>query len=77
MNKKSALSIFSLRSYSIYKCTLGSETMTSIFIQFYNMIISKYYYSNRWLSILDIIIEKGKGLILGKLCRIQLIEANM
>ena len=35
------------------------------------------YYVSRWRKILDTIIEKGKGPILGKLRTIQLIEADL
>ena len=31
----------------------------------------------KWLKILDVTIEKGKGLVIGKLRTIQLIEADM
>ena len=41
------------------------------------MIVKERYFPVRWLNILDITIENGKGLILGKLRIIQLIEADL
>jgi len=74
--RKSASSIFSQRTYSIYKCALDCDEMTRILLKFYNTIIKHRIYPNRWLKVLDIILEKGKGPILGKLRTIQLIEAD-
>jgi len=74
--QKSASSVFSNRIYSIYKCALDSEQMTRILVRFYNTLIRKRLYLKHWLKILDIILEKGKGPILGKLRIIQLYEAD-
>ena len=41
------------------------------------MIVKEKYFPVRWLKILDITIEKGKGQILGKLRIIQLIEVDL
>ena len=51
--------------------------MNKILLIFYNTIFKRGIYPKRWLKVLDIIFEKGKGLILGKLRMIQLIEANL
>ena len=75
--KRSASSVFSNRTYSVYKCALDCEEMTKILIKFYNTIIKKQIYPKRWLKVLDIILEKGKGPILGNLRTIQLIEADV
>ena len=75
--KQSVSSIFSSRTYSIYKCTLSSDRMTNILVNFYNIIIKACYYPTRWLDIIDIMIEKGKDPMLRKLQTIQLIEANL
>ena len=75
--RKSASSIFSNRTYSTYKCALESEEMNKILVIFYNTIIKHQIYPKRWLKVLDIILEKGKGPILGKLRTIQLIEADL
>ena len=61
----------------MYKCTLNSKKMTEILVQFYNQLIKKEYYPKRWLKVLDIMLEKGKGPVLGKLRTIQLMEADM
>ena len=51
--------------------------MTEILVTYYNILIKNRYYSKRWLKILDTILEKGKGMILGKLRTIMLIEADL
>ena len=75
--KQSASSIFSKRIYANYKCALGCKRMTKILVTYYNILIEKGYYPRRWLKILDTILEKGKGMILGKLRTITLIEADL
>ena len=40
------------------------------------MIISNQCYPKRWLNILNNMLEKGKGPVLGKLRTIQLVEAD-
>ena len=74
--KRSASSIFSRRIYAVYKCTLDSERMTDILVRYYNLIIKNGYFSKRWLNILDSMLGKGKGFVLGKLRIITLIEAD-
>ena len=39
--KRSASSVFSKRIYSVYKCALGSDKMTSILVTFYNAVLRK------------------------------------
>ena len=51
----------------MYKYALESEKMTSILVRFYNTIVKKGYYPKRWIKLLAIILEKGKGPIIGKL----------
>ena len=46
-------------------------------VEYYNILINNYYFSNRWLDILDVIIEKRAGPTLGKLHTIQLIEVDL
>jgi len=75
--RKSASSVFSNRTYSIYKCALDSDEMTKILIKFCNTVMQQEIYPKRWLKVLDIILEKGKGPFLGKLRTIQLIEADL
>ena len=50
--------------------------MTTILIYFYNIILITGIYPKRWLKLLDVILEKGKGPIIGKLRMIQLYEAD-
>ena len=61
----------------MYKMTLTNERMTNLLIKFYNMIIAVQFFPNRWLKTLVVMIEKGKGPVLGKLRTIQLIEADL
>ena len=75
--RQSTSSIFSNRTYSVYKCALENDIMTSILVKFYNTLIKHRIYLKRWLKILDIILEKGKGPIIGKLRTIQLYEADL
>ena len=42
----------------------------------HNLNISNQIYPERWLKILNIMLEKGKGLLLGKLRTTKLVEAN-
>jgi len=76
-SKRSASSFFSKRNYAMYKMTLTNERMTNLLIKFYNMIIAVQFFPNRWLKTLVVMIEKGKGPVLGKLRTIQLIEADL
>jgi len=73
----SVLSIFLLRTYAVYKCALDSDRMTNILVSYYNLLIKNGYFPKRWLDILDVMIEKGKGIVLGKLRIITLIEADL
>ena len=41
------------------------------------MVISKVAYLERWLKVLDVVIEKVKGLLLGKIRIMQLIKADL
>ena len=50
--------------------------MTNILVGFHNLIIKNGYFPKRWLCILDSMIGKGKGMTLGKLRIIALIEAD-
>ena len=45
--KRSASSVFSKRTYAVYKCALGVERMTSILVGFYNVLIKNGYYPKR------------------------------
>ena len=65
--KRRTLSIFSSRTYTVYKYSLASERFTNAIVEFYNIIISECHYLNRWLDILEVLIEKGHGPTLGKL----------
>jgi len=75
--RRSASSIFSRRNYAVYKCALTSDRMTRVLVTYYNIILRNRYYPQRWEKILDVMLNKGKGMILGKLRTITLIEADI
>ena len=75
--RSSASSIFSKRTYAVYKYALDSKRMTNVLIRFYNLLLRNGYFLKRWLDILDVMIGKGKGLALGKLHIIMLIEVDL
>ena len=76
-NSNSSSLIFSKQAYTIYKILLCRDYITMLLFRFYNVLIKRKYFILRWIKILDIIMEKGKGLILGKLRIIQLIEVDL
>ena len=45
--RKSASSIFSKRTYGLYKYALESNNMTKILVLFYNAVLQKGYYLNK------------------------------
>ena len=52
---------------------LSSLILSSIVLS-HTIIIRKQYFPMRWMKILEVILEKGKGPVLGTLRNIQLIE---
>lgn len=75
--KTSTSSIFSLRTYAIYKCALKSERLTHLILSLLNITIKYSYALTRWKKIFDTVLEKGKEPVLGKLRIIQLIEEDI
>lgn len=75
--RRSTSSVFSVRTYAVYKCALHSQRLTNMLIKFYNLALENMIYLKRWVKILDEVIDKGKGPILGKLRIMQLIEADL
>lgn len=75
--KASTSSIFSKRTYAVYKCALTCHRMTAILVAFYNLLLVKCYFPKRWQFLVDTTLEKGKGPILGKLRNITLIEGDL
>jgi len=51
--------------------------MTYILVTFYNILIKNGYYPKRWLKILDTMLGKGKGWVIGKLRIVTSIEADL
>ena len=75
--KQSVSSVFSNRTYSVYKCTLDSQRMTFILVTMLNIFLKRRCCPQRWLKLLETSLEKGKGPTLGKLRNITLIEGDM
>ena len=75
--KSSASSIFSNRTYTVCKCALPCKRLTATLVSFYNMLLKHMRYVKRWLNIVDMMLEKGKGPTLGKLRTITLIEGDL
>ena len=61
----------------MHKCVLGSDRMTEVLVMFYNLSMKNRCYVKRWEQNLDALLNKGKGMILGKLRTITLIEADL
>ena len=59
------------------ECAIESKRMTNVLVRFYNIIIENEYFPQRWLNMLDVMISKAKGMFLGKLRIITLIEADL
>ena len=74
--KQSASSIFSKRTYSVYKCALDSSRMTFILVTLLNIFLRRCFYPSRWIKLSETILEKGKGPVIGKLRNITLIEGD-
>ena len=51
--------------------------MTDLLVSYYNLITKNGHFPKRWLDILDVMIEKGKGMVSGKLRVISLIEEGL
>ena len=73
---RSSSSIFSNRAHAAHKCALHSEILTRLLVKLHDKMTQVGNCVNRWTKILNAIIEKGKGPMLGKLLIIQLIEAD-
>ena len=77
VKKKSVLLVYSYRNYTICKCMLSNTRILELLMRYFNIIIQKQFVPERQLKILDVIIEKGKRLVIGKLRIIQLIEVDI
>ena len=61
----------------MHKCGTESDLLISILVKYYNTIMQKEFYPEYWLQVLDVMLDKDKGPIIGKLRMIQLIEADL
>ena len=68
---------YSLKRYILYKLVVNNEEFMEALIMFYNFAIEKGIVLDRWQNVLDVILKKGKGAILGKLRIIELIEGDL
>ena len=75
--KQSDSSKLSSRACAVHKCALGSESMTTILLTCRDAIAKAGCCPKRWRKMLDAILEKGKGPVIGKLRATSLIEADL
>ena len=75
--RKSVSSVFSKRKHVVYKIVAQNERFMNVLILFYNLVIQKGIVLERWRNVLDVMLEKGKGPILGKMRIIELIEGDL
>ena len=61
----------------MHKLVVDNEEFMDMLLMFYNLTISKGIVLNRWRSVLDTMLDKGKGPVLGKLRIIELIEGDL
>ena len=59
------------------KCALQYTRMTVIFTYFHNTLLRQCYYPRRWQTQVETTLEKGKGLMIGKLRTITSIEGDL
>ena len=53
------------------------ERMTTVLVHLHNATLKHKHYPKRWLDVLDVMIEKGKGSRINKLRVIQIVEADL
>ena len=75
--KQSVSSIFSRRTLAVNECALKSEYITMILVALYDILLREGHYLKRWMNLVDAAIEIEKGLDLGKLHMIMLIEEDL
>ena len=75
--RKSVSSVFSRRTYVVYELVNNNKNFLEVLVLFYNLVLKKGIVLKRWQDILDVMLEKGKGPLLGKLRMIELIEGDM
>ena len=61
----------------VHKLVVNNEEFVEVLILFCNLVIQKEIVLKRWRSVLDAMLEKGKGPLLGKLRVIDLIEGDL
>ena len=54
-------STFSKRDYSVHNYAIYCERMVDVLVRFYNAMLKYNHFPSRWLNVLDVMIEKGKG----------------
>ena len=68
---------FSTRGYSVHECALQSERMVDVLVTFYNFVIKFNNFPERWLKVVDTLIEKRKVPRINKSIPLEMIEADM
>ena len=62
--------MFSNRNDPIHECDLERERLTKIIVSYHNLLISNEQYPKIWANIVNIMLEKGKGPLVGKLRKV-------
>ena len=60
--KSSTSSVFSRRDCAVHECALECEILVEVFVQFHNVIIKHDHCPRCWLKVVDVVLEKVKGL---------------
>ena len=66
-----------MMDYSVCECALENDRVVEVLVKFYNIIIKCNNCPRRWLQVVDVMLEKGKGLRLKKLSMLEMIEVDM
>jgi len=74
---RSASSMFSKRNYCVCKCAIFCDRMMNFLVRYYNATLRHQNYPDRWLDVLDVMLEKGKGNVVNELRVMQIIEAYL
>ena len=61
----------------MHKCALESDRVVAVLVNFYNIVIKYNHYPSRWLKVVDVMLEKGKGPRLKKSRILEMIEADL
>ena len=75
--KHSVSLVFSNHAHEVYEYALDSPIMTFVLVIMFNVFLKRRHYPERWIKLLETSLEKGKGLMVGKLRSVTLIEGDL